>query len=203
MRHVISDIPEFVDPGHNPAPVIDLSAISTIDDLTPEAVVQAAGSSQELKRLITRVAEIAQPEAGWTRLYKVLSHVAVADWMEGDLQVDFNGDDKGTTLSFYAVLGAGIRERLFSPQYVAVPIDEFQRAVVLNPAVVAPLRAHQGLNRMTLAAGARVRNNEVAVFELEEKSLGDGERITAPPPADLLIDEPEVHTRPTLPPRSE
>jgi len=183
--------------------VIDLSAISTSSDLGPEAVVQAASSSQELKRLVTRMAEVAQPEQGWTRLYKVIALVAEAEWMEGDLQVDFNGDDKGTTLSFYAVLGAGIRERLFSPQYVAVPIDEFQRAVVLNPGVVAPLRAHQGLNRMTLAKGARVRNNEVAEFELEEKALGDGERITAPPPPDLVIDEPEVHTRPTVPPRSE
>lgn len=183
--------------------MIDLSAVTTLDDLTPDAIAQAASSSQELKRLVLRLAEVAQPEQGWTRIYKVIALVAAAEWMEGDLQVDFVGDDKGTTLSFYAVLGAGIRERLFSPQYLAIPIDEFQRAVVLNPAVVAPLRAHQGLNRMTLAAGARVRNNEVADFELEEKALGDGERITAPPPPDLVIDEPEVHTRPTVPPRSE
>lgn len=183
--------------------MIDLSTITTIDDLTPEAAAQAASSSQELKRLVMRIAEVAQPEQGWTCLYKVIALVAVSEWMEGDLQVDFNGDDKGTTLAFYAVLGAGIRERLFAPQYVAVPIDEFQRAVVLNPAVVAPLRAHQGLNRMTLAAGARVRNNEVADFELEEKALGDGERITAPPPPDLVVDEPEVHTRPTVPPTSD
>ena len=137
--------------------MIDLSTITTIDDLTPEAVAVAASSSQELKRLVMRIAEVAQPEQGWTCLYKVIALVARSEWMEGDLQVDFNGDDKGTTLAFYAVLGAGIRERLFAPQYVAVPIDEFQRAVVLNPAVVAPLRAHQGLNRMTLAAGARDR----------------------------------------------
>ena len=181
----------------------DLATISTSIELTPDLMRQAASSSQELKRLVLRVAEIAQPEQGWTKLFKVMAHVAQAEWMEGDLQVDFNGDDKGTTLAFYAVLGAGIRERLFAPQYVAVPIDEFQRAVVLNPAVVAPLRAHQGLNRMTLAAGARVRNNEVADFELEEKALGDGERITAPPPPDLVVDEPEVHTRPTVPPTSD
>jgi len=183
--------------------LLDLSAITTSDDLTPDAVAQAARSSQELKRLVARIGEIAQPEQGWTRLYKVIARVSAAEWLEGDLQVDFIGDDKGTTLSFYAVLGAGFRERLFSPQYVAVPIDEFQRAVLLNPGVVAPLKAHQGLNRMTLSAGERVRNNELANLEIEEKALGDGERITAPPPPDLVIDEPEVHTRPTVPPRSE
>ena len=198
-----SIVPETSKAGHNPHPVIDLSAIATSDDLTPDVVAQAASSSQELKRLVVRMGEIAQPEQGWTRLYKVIVRVSAAEWMEGDLQVDFIGDDKGTTLSFYAVLGAGFRERLFSPQYVAVPIDEFQRAVVLNPSVVAPLEAHQGLNRMTLGASERGRGNELANLEIEEKALGDGERITAPPPPDLVIDEPEVHTRPTVPPHSE
>ena len=113
------------------------------------------------------------------------------------------GDDKGTTISFYAVLGAGIRERLFGAQYFQVPIDEFQRATVLSPGAVAPLEVHQGLNRLTLAAGQRVQNRDVAAYELEAQAMGDGERITAPPPPDLAIGEPEVHTRPTVPPPSE
>ena len=189
----------------------DLATISTSIELTPDLMRQAASSSQELKRLVLRVAEIAQPEQGWTKLFKVMAHVAQAEWMEGDLQVDFNGDDKGTTVSFYAVLGVGIRERLFGAQYLGVPIDEFQRAVVLNPEIIAPLRAHQGLNRLTLAAGERVRNKDMPDFELEEKAKGDGERITAPPPPDLeevlgqggAAADPEVHTKPTTPPPAD
>lgn len=185
----------------------DLDAIETSSELTSDLAGQAARSAQDLKRLVTRIAEIAQPEQGWTRLFKVIAKVAVAEWMEGDLQVDFSGDDKGTTIAFYAVLGVGIRERLFGPQYLAVPIDEFQRALVLTPDLVAPLRAHQGLNRLTLAKGQHVRNKDVADFELEEAAKGDGERLTAPPPPDLVADlvseEPEVHTKPTTPPPSD
>ncbi|MDF2693174.1 MAG: hypothetical protein K0S65_1557 [Labilithrix sp.] len=182
--------------------MIDLANLSTSDELTADAIQQAASSSQELKRLVVRLGEIASPEHGWTKLFKVIAKVAVADWMEGDLQVDFNGDDKGTTLTFYAVLGVGIRERLFGAQYVQIPIDEFQRAVLLAPALVAPLEAHQGLNRLTLAIG-NVKNKALPDYELEEKAKGDGERVTAPPPPDLAIDEPEIHTKPTRPPPSK
>jgi hypothetical protein len=176
--------------------VFDPSAITASTELTPEAIAQAASSVTELKMLIARVAGIGAPEQGWTRLLKVMAKVATSEWMEGELQVDFNGDDKGSTISFYAVLGVGIRERLFASHYVAVPIDEFQRAVLLNPEIIAPLRSHQGLNRLTLAAGTRVRNKDIPDFEVEEKAKGDGERITAPPPGD----DPNENTRPTSPP---
>ncbi|HVH42289.1 MAG TPA: hypothetical protein VM925_08085 [Labilithrix sp.] len=181
----------------------DLDTITTSGELTPDLVRQAASSSRELKRLVLRIGEIARPEQGWTRLLGVIAKVAVAEWMEGDLQVDFTGDEKGTTLAFYAVLGVGIRERLFGAQYVAVPIGEFQRAVERDPAVVAPLHAHVGRTRLTLALGERVRNKDIPDFELEERAKGDGERITAPPPPDLAVDEAEVHTRSTIPPSSE
>jgi hypothetical protein len=194
-------IPEPSTSGHNLALLIDLASITTSAELGADAVQQAASSSQELKRLVMRMGEIALPEQGWTKLFKVIAKVAVAEWMEGDLQVDFNGDDKGTTVTFYSVLGVGIRERLFGAQYLQVPIDEFQRAVLLTPALVAPLTAHQGLNRLTVAAEL-VRNKVMPDFELEEKAKGDGERITAPPPPDLAIDEAEVHTKPTRPPPS-
>ncbi|MBX3261741.1 MAG: hypothetical protein KF782_18805 [Labilithrix sp.] len=183
--------------------VIDLATLATSADLTPEVLLQAASSSQELKRLVARASELARPEQGWTKLLKVIARVARAEWLEGDLQVELSGDDKGTTIAFYAVLGAGIRERLFGAHYLQVPIDEFQRAVVLAPAIVEPLQAHQELNRLTLAAGRRVGNRDLPDFELEEKAKGDGERITAPPPSDLVVDEPEVHTKPTAPPPTE
>lgn len=175
--------------------MFDLAKITSGTELTRDHIGQAASSVSELKALIARAAEIAAPEQGWTRLLKVMAKVASSEWMEGDLQVDFNGDDKGSTLAFYAVLGVGIRERLFASYYLAVPIDEFQRAVLLDPSAILPLRSHQGLNRLTLAAGTRVRNKDIPDFEVEEKAKGDGERITAPPPA-----EGDEYSRPTSPP---
>jgi hypothetical protein len=170
--------------------VYDFGAMARSDDLTAAVLEAAAESPASLKSLFARAAEVAGPEQGWTRLLRVVPRVAVAPWMEGELQVDFSGDDQGTTVSVYSVLGVGIRERLFSPFYLAVPIDEFQRAVVLTPDIIAPLRAHQGRGRLTLAQGLRVRNKDIPDFELEEKAKGDSERITAPPPA-LEIAEPD------------
>lgn len=179
--------------------VFDLEAVTYSDELTSELTFQAASSPTELKRLFRRLAEICAPEQGWTKLFKVIARVAVAEWMEGELQVDFDGDESGgTTIAFYSVLGVGIRERLFSPQRLNVPIDEFQRAVVLTPEIVGPLRAHQGRSRLTLVMGLRVRNKDVPEFELEEKAKGDGERITEPPPA--LDGDYEEKVKKTFPP---
>ena len=200
------------DSRHNQPALIDLSTIASSEDLTSDVIQHAASSARELKTLVMRLGEIARPEEGWTaKVFKVISKVASASFVEGDLEVDFSGDDKGTTVTFYSVLGAGIRERLFGAQYVQVPIDEFQRALVLAPTLVAPLTAYQALNRLTLSFEQRAANNAMPDYELEEKAKGDGERVTAPPPADHDLDphdhdhehESDDHTRPTMPPRSE
>lgn len=177
--------------------------IAKSSDLTSDVVTDAVRSPAELKQLLQHIAAIAAPEQGWTRIYKVIAKVAMVEWLEGELQVDFAGDVTSTTVSFYSVLGIGIRERLVPPVTLAVPIDEFQRAVVLQPESIAPLRARQGLNRLTLALGTSVRDRDIPDFELEAQALGDGERITAPPPPLVLAEEdvaPEVYTRSTKPP---
>lgn len=185
---------------------VSFEQIAKSADLGADVLLQAAGSTSALRALMQRVADVATPEEGWARILKVVAKTAVADWLEGELQVDFSADaPETTTISFYAVLGVGIRERLFAPVTLSVPIDEFQRAVVLQPEAVAPLTARQGLNRLTLAKGMRVRDRDIADFELEEQALGDGERITAPPPALAIAGEnedvpPDVYTRSTKPP---
>ena len=182
---------------------VSFERVAKSSDLTSDVVTDAVQSPAELKRLLQHVAGIAGPEQGWTTLYKVIAKVAMADWLEGELQVDFTGDVTSTTLAFYSVLGIGIRERLVAPVTLAVPIDEFQRAVVLQPESIAPLRARQGLNRLTLSLGTQVRDRDIPDFELEAQALGDGERITAPPPPLVLAEEdvsPEVYTRSTKPP---
>jgi hypothetical protein len=170
--------------------MVNLATIAMSSQLTGAVIDEAVASVGSLKTLVARIAEVAQPEQGWARLLKVVARAAQASWLEGDLQVEFAGDDHRTQIEFHSVLGIGIRERLFSPCSLLVPIDEFQRAVVLTPDVIAPLRAHQGVGRLTLAAGQRVRSNDVPDFELEEKAKGDGERITAPPPP-LEIADPD------------
>lgn len=172
--------------------------ITTSKQITDDLAAQVAASSGELRAFLEHVGAVAGPEQGWVKLLKIFAVASKADWLEGDLQVDLVGESEGTALSLYSVLGMGIRERLFGQIWIAVPIDEFQRALVLNPALAAPLRPDQGVGRLTLAAGARVRPKDLPEFEVEEMALGDGERITAPPPTP--DPEEEVHTRSTAPP---
>ena len=171
--------------------MVDLATIAMSSQLTGAAIDEAVGSVGSLKTLVARIAEVACPEQGWAaRLLKLAARAARAPWLEGDLQVELTGDEESTRIEFHSVLGVGIRERLFSPCRVAIPIDELQRAIVLTPDLIAPLRAHQGRGRLTLVAGQRVRSNDLPDFELEEKAKGDGERITAPPPP-LEIADPD------------
>lgn len=180
--------------------MFDPSLITTSSELSSDVIAQAASSSTNLRQLVARVAEIAAPEQGWAKLIRVIAKVAASDWLEGELQVDFDDDSDGqTTIAFYSVFGVGIRERIFSAYAMNVPIDEFQRAVLLAPDAIAPLRAHQGRGRLSLAMGMRVRNKDIPDFELEEKAKGDGERPTAPPPPSFEAGE-QVHTRTTAPP---
>lgn len=180
--------------------VSDPSLITSSSELSSDAIARAASSSSELRQLVARVAQVAEPEQGWSKLIRVIAKVAASDWLEGELQVDF--DDEGnnrTTIAFYSVLGVGIRERICPAYTMNVAIDEFQRAVLLAPDAIAPLRAHQGRGRLSLVMGMRVRNKDIPDFELEEKAKGDGERPTAPPPPSFEIGE-QVHTRTTAPP---
>lgn len=175
------------------------------EEITGALAADVARSNLVLRQLLTRIAEIAQPEQGWVRLLKVLAKIPECggEWLEGELQVDLRGGENNTTtLELYSVLGVGIRERIFPMFTLNIPIDEFQRAVVLSPEVVRPLRAHQGRERLTLTTGMRVRSHDIPDFEVEEKAKGDGERITAPPPASL-DDELEAYTRPTAPPSKD
>jgi hypothetical protein len=177
-----------------------LPMIDGAQEITSELAADVARSNLVLRQLLTRIAEIAQPEQNWARVLKVLAKIPEcgAEWLEGELQVDLRGGENNTTsLELYSVLGVGIRERIFPMFKLNVPIDEFQRAILLAPEVIHPLRAHQGLERLTLTMGMRVRSNDIPDFEVEEKAKGDGERITAPPPA---LEDSEAHTRPTAPP---
>ena len=140
-----------------------LASLESSKQITDALADEAASSLGALRTALGRVAEVARPEQGWTRIFRIIAKVATSDWVEGELQVDFVEDAGGTNVSFYAVLGVGIRERLFPAHRLAMPIDEFQRALVLTPTLAAPPQAHQGVQRLTLALGKRVRRKPSAI----------------------------------------
>jgi hypothetical protein len=174
--------------------VIDLAALASCSELTSEHAKQAASSSAEIRTLLARVSQIAKPGEGCPKVLMAVARLVGQPWVEGDLRIELSGDDTSTSLSINCDFGVGIRERLVPAVRFAVPLDEFERALELAPKLVLPLRIADEKGMLVLTpllspeSRAEASLPDVAV---DSASLGDGERITAPPPADelLVIDE--------------
>lgn len=175
--------------------MIDLDTLESVSDLTSEHAKLAASSSAEMRKLLKRVAEIAKPGEGCPKVLMAIARLVGQPWLEGDLRVELSGDDTSTTLNVMCDYGVGIRERLLPLTRFEVPIDEFERALELAPKLVLPLRITDEEGKLILTPlavpEAQARSIAPAALDVADASLGDGERTTAPPPADELqvVDE--------------
>jgi hypothetical protein len=175
--------------------LIDLATLECISDLTSEHAKLAASSSTEIRKLLKRVAEIAKPGEGCPKVMMALARLVGQPWVEGDLRIELTGDDTSTTMNVMCDYGVGIRERLLPLTKFGVPIDEFERALELAPKLVLPLRITDEEGKLILTPlatpEARVQSIAPPELDVESASLGDGDRPTAPPPADELqiVDE--------------
>jgi hypothetical protein len=167
------------------------TALTRCADLTPEIAKLAARSGTDIRALLERFSEIARPGEGCPKILLALARLVDQPWLEGRLRVEISGDDDATVLDVFGEHGAGILERLLPKARFAVPFDEFSRAIELAPEIVLPLRVTDEEAKLILTpllTPEEALHADVPAFELEEKSLGDAERTTAPPPGDLLAD---------------
>jgi hypothetical protein len=175
--------------------LIDLATLESVSDLTSEHAKLAASSSVEIRKLLKRVAEIAKPGEGCPKIMMAIARLVGQPWVEGDLRIELSGDETSTTMNVMCDYGVGIRERLLPLTRFAVPIDEFERALELAPKLVLPLRITDDAGKLVLTPlgtpEARVHSITPPKLDLDNESLGDGERKTAPPPPDELqvVDE--------------
>ncbi len=163
----------------------DFAALSSCSELTSELARQAAQSSTSMRELLARFAEIAKPSEGAPKIIVALARLCEASWYDGRLRAEISGDDDGTTIEVLAELGVGIVERLLPVTYLGVPFDEFVRAIDLAPELMLPLRAtdYEGKLVLTpLLTPEEIAAAAMPELELDDRSLGDGERKTAPPP---------------------
>ena len=187
--------------------MIDLAALGSCVELTAAHAKQAASSSAQIRVLLERVAAIARPGEGCPKILMAIARLMGQEWVEGPLRVEISGDDENTTLTVLCEYGAGIRERILPVTRFAVPFDEFSRALELSPALVLPLKITDEEGKMVLTPlltpDAAIEGAPLQLFELEDKSLGEDLRKTAPPTAPAPEDIPnEAPTRPnraTLP----
>ena len=183
--------------------VLDLETLARCVDLTSAHAKQAASSSASMRVLLERVAAIARPDEGCPKVLSAVAHLVGQDWVDGRLHVELDGDDEATTLTVMADYGVGIRERILPATRFAVPFDEFVRALELAPGLVLPLRISEvGAKLVLTPLLTPEEQGEEAppTFEVDDRSLGEELRKTAPPPPEeIQIRESfkeEVPTRP-------
>lgn len=182
--------------------VIDLATLGSCSELTSAHAKQAASSPATMRMLLERVATIARPGEGCPKVLNAVAHLVGQEWLDGQLHVELIGDDDATTLTVMADYGVGIRERILPATRFAVPYDEFARALELAPALVLPLRITDHGDKLVLTpllSPEDTVEHAPPAFEVEDKSLGEDLRKTAPPPADAVLLRDSMHEVPTSP----
>lgn len=179
---------------------MDLAGLVSCRDLTAEHADEAVRSLENLRLLVARLTEIAEPEDGAPKVLIVFARLARGDvaWLEGDVTVEITGNETRTLIDVFKEEGWGIKERLVPQARFRTPFDEFERAVEISAKRFAPLKVSIQPNKIVLsnASGdAAAKPAAPPKLEVDDKSIR-----TAPPPALGIPQEPEPFE---LPPMSE
>lgn len=157
-----------------------------------------------MRALLAWAADVARPGEGAPKILMALARLTDAPWVEGTPYVELAGDDVTTTISVYADHGLGIRERVVPTTRLAAPLDEFARAVQLAPGLAAPFEAAPRRDAIVLALPEAALEETRESITIDESSLHEQERKTAPPPppeappAGAQAGPSGVHTHPTV-----
>ncbi len=184
-----------------------LDGLASCAELTTPHVDEASSSSTAMRALLVWAARVARPGEGAPKLLLAFARLPHVAWVEGTPYVEVTGDPSHTAISVFTAHGMGIRERVFPRVRLAVPIEEFTRAVRLAPRLVEPLRASPMTNGILLAPSelmeeaASLRGDDAEdgqeSIAIDQRSLHEQERKTAPPPPPLP-EQSGIHTRPTV-----
>jgi hypothetical protein len=124
-------------------------------ELSDKDIASAVEDRQLVKALLDQLAKVSKPSDGAPKLLLVFSKLAAdaVDWIDGSLRIELAADGDGTAVEVLTELGLGMHERVFPSFRMAVPLEEFARAVERVPHMIAPLTVQQkGPRRFTLAA---------------------------------------------------
>jgi hypothetical protein len=122
-----------------------LEGLGSCAELTTEHAEEAARSAAFMRTLLDWAAKVARPGQGGPKILMALARMARADWVEGTPYVEIKGNESETSIAILVDTEMTVREPLFPPTRMRVPIDEFTRAVRLAPQLIAPLRSgHRG-----------------------------------------------------------
>jgi hypothetical protein len=181
--------------------------VASCAELTETHADEAARSSISMRAFMRWAADTARPEEGAPKILLSIARLAYAAWLEGTPFVEIHGDEMTTTISIYCDYGVDLRERIVPVTRLAVPFDEFVRAVRLAPQLVRPFQVTIEDDSLTLAppgahrASGHMRRNAIAIDRRSlhgamRSPLEHGLRPVAAAPAPVA-EHSGVHTRPT------
>jgi hypothetical protein len=148
-------------------------------DLKRRDVEEAFQSREACRALLTQFTAIARPHTGAPLLLHLFTRLARGDceWLDGTLRVELTGDADVTVVELLTELGAGLRERVFSPVALRVPLAEFVEATVRRPQLILPLVAKRSVRKLALRVGA-----DASVLPEGSIAIDDDCMIQIPPP---------------------
>lgn len=175
----------------------DFSSLEQCKQLREVHIAEAAKSSDAMRALLKRFAEIAAPGKGAPVIVAALARLGTTacGWIDGELRVEISGDAAKTTIAVASSLGAGFHEKVFPDTTMPVPFEEFRRGVQRAPKLLDPLVVLRNDERLlVLAAAAEVRMSTAPPNQIDPSSMF---KLPAPPSTPSLPMEPPAVALPT------
>jgi len=158
-------------------------------DLSESDFERAIDSREMCQKLVVQIGKISRPETGGPKLLLLFARMAArgCDWLDGALRIDLVGDEQVTVVEVLEDAG-GVRERIFPPVALQVPLQEFSRAVQRVPHMIEPLELVASSKRRMSFVGALDERVEVSPAQIAESSMfrSPASRTSIPPPAGKL-----------------
>jgi hypothetical protein len=169
-----------------------LDGLASCAELTTEDAEEASRSANGMRALFVWAARVGRPGEGAPKLLMAIARLARAEWIDGTPVVEISGTSTETVIAIFSDHGMGIRERVLPQAKIQVPVDEFGRAVRLAPQLIGPFRAQdrKGTIVLTPPEADVAPDSARESIAIDEKSLHEQERKTAPPPDGVPAPDP-------------
>lgn len=132
----------------------ELHEIRRCRDITDDHINAAIESRDDTRALLEHAVGIARPREAGARVLLVFARMATSacDWLDGALRVELAKDGDATAVESFAVIGAGLKERVFPRMLFNIPFEEFVLAIQKFPQAIVPLAMESTADSMTLSA---------------------------------------------------
>lgn len=150
------------------------SHVQRCHQLTDGDLSVAMQSRDTCRALLEHLAAISKPNDGGAKLLILFARLATSEcsWIDGDMRIEMVGDGEVSVVEIMTELGGGMRERLFPPFVMNVPLAEFSRAVERVPHMTDPLAIHS-------------KTEHRVVFTVD----AEARRSTSPPPSVRIAED--------------